>query len=420
MIRLANALRPLAKWLPLRHEFHFQTQAAAHRRFIASYKGSGHTDPTCIDKRPLFIGYFETEFGLGELVKGLASAMQAAGISFSAYPYNGFTGRARNEAPWASHYDVDNVHSVNIVVAAVDQTHNLRRIIGPPHFAQSYSIIVAPWELPRAPEAWRHKVGFFDEMWAQSAFVAAAYRPIFAKPIVIVPPCIDLSSDIVPNRQKFGLDANRFYFLFAFDFNSFPSRKNPEAILNAFHLSFGNRNDDVGLILKTSGTGDRYPGLMREIEAATVNDKRILVLRGDWKHADFLTLLASTDSYVSLHRSEGFGMGMAEAMLLGKPVIATGFSGNADFLTADTGYPVPYALRPVQPGEYPYSQGNTWAEPDLKAAAEMMRDVATRSLELQKRAAQGAAFVRQHYGPKAIGTLMASRLHQIAAARPSL
>ena len=175
------------------------------------------------------------------------------------------------------------------------------------------------------------------------------------------------------------------YFFFSFDFNSRPQRKNPAAIVRAFELAFGGQNDDVGLIFKISGADERFPQEAGELEAAARRDPRITILRGTWKKSEVLTLLASIDCYVSLHRSEGFGVGLAEAMALGKPVIATDFSGNIDFLTAETGYPVPYQMRAVGRGEYPHHEGNSWAEPDVKVAAEMMRIVASKSDDVRKK-----------------------------------
>ena len=232
----------------------------------------------------------------------------------------------------------------------------------------------------------------------------------------IVPPCVNLDARQQPDRRKLGLDAQRFYFFFSFDFNSRPQRKNPAAIVRAFTQAFGDQSDDVGLIFKTSGADDRFPQEAGELEAAARGDPRITILHSIWKRGEVLTLLASIDCYVSLHRSEGFGIGLAEAMALGKPVIATDFSGNTDFLTAETGYPVPYQMRAVGRGEYPHHEGNSWAEPNVKVAAEMMRIVASKSDDVHKTALSGQAFVRQHYGPKAIGDVMAARLRELKSA----
>jgi hypothetical protein len=104
---------------------------------------------------------------------------------------------------------------------------------------------------------------------------------------------------------------------------------------------------------------------------------------------------------------------MAEAMLLGKPVIGTAFSGNTEYLTAETGYPVPYQMRLVKEGEYPHATGNSWAEPHIRIAADLMRSVATRTDDVRNKALRGQTYIRQHYGPEAVGALVAARLREI-------
>jgi glycosyltransferase involved in cell wall biosynthesis len=419
MIKLIGALKSAAKRHPsivaIARQVRFLGQLAAHRKLIRPYMSHrGQLDWNHVVETPLLIGYFETGFGLGEYARGLASALDAVGMPFSIYPYNAY-GRGRNEAPCVQFYDVENVHSINIFCMAADQTRSARRIIGKRHADKSYNILSTFWELPRAPESWRFDLDFFDELWTPNCFVADSFRPIFSKRILIMPPCINLNAKIAPNRVKLGLDATKFYFLFSFDRNSYPERKNPLAVVRAFELAFGDERDDVGLILKMSGARNRFPKIMSELETAARRDRRITILQGDWQRADVLALMVSADCFVSLHRSEGFGLGMAEAMFLGKPVIGTDFSGNTEFLTAVTGYPVPYQMRPVGEGEYPHHTGNSWAEPDVRIAAGMMRSVASKTDEVCNKALRGQTYVQQHYSPKAVGNVVAARLRELTA-----
>lgn len=396
-------------------QFHFSRELLRHRSRIKAYMSPHAQVAHNFINTPLLIGYFESSLGLGEYARGLATALEAAEMPFSVYPYNAFTGRAANEAPWARLYDVENVHSVNIFCMAADQTKNARRIIGRRHTERSYNILSTFWELQHAPGAWRSDLDFFDELWVPNRFVADSFRPIFSKPLQIIPPCVHLNLDAMPNREKFGLDAERFYFLFSFDRNSYIERKNPSAVVNAFHIAFGKERNDVGLILKVGGAQNLFSKEMLELEHAASRDPRINILQGDWQRRDVVALMASIDCFISLHRSEGFGLGMAEAMFLGKPVIGTAFSGNAEFLTTETGFPVPYQLRAVQRGEYPDSDGNSWAEPDLGVAAELMRSVAGRTNEIRSRASRGQAFIKRYYSPKIVGRTVAARLAELAA-----
>ena len=129
--------------------------------------------------------------------------------------------------------------------------------------------------------------------------------------------------------------------------------------------------------------------------------------------------MESADSYVSLHRSEGFGFGMAEAMALGKVVIGTDYSGSTDFLTEQTGYPIPYALRKVAPDEYVHTDGQVWAEPDEAACAAAMRRVFIDREEAATKASAGQRLVLSRYGTDNVGRAVESRLNEIFALGPA-
>ena len=394
----------------------FLRELAAHQKLIRPYRSLlRRLASSRIIETPLLIGYFETGFGLGEYARGLASALEVVGTSFAIYPYNSYTGRSPIKTPWVRLYDVDQVHSINIFCMAADQTLNARRIIGNRYTEKSYNILSTFWELPLAPKSWQADLEFFDELWVPNQFVADAFRPIFPKHISIIPPCINLDGKLQSRHAKFGIEATKFYFLFYFDFSSHPERKNPQAVITAFEAAFGNGRDDIGLILKSAGARHLYPKTALELETAARRDRRIKILHGDWQRADVLALLASVDCFVSLHRSEGFGLGLAESMFLGKSVIATDFSGNTEFLTSETGYPVPYQMRPVAEGEYPHYKGNSWAEPDVRMAAEIMRSVASRTDEARSKALRGQAYIRQHYSSEVVGRLAAERLRELTA-----
>ena len=130
-------------------------------------------------------------------------------------------------------------------------------------------------------------------------------------------------------------------------------------------------------------------------------------------------LIADCDCYVSLHRSEGFGITMAEAMLLGKPVIATDYSGSKDFIRADTAFPVRYELAPIGAGKDPYPADGEWAEPDLDHAAELMRTVREDPAAAAARGAAGREFVRMNHSPEVAGAALAARLARIRRSRPA-
>lgn len=359
---------------------------------------------------PLLVGYFEAGFGLGQYARGLASALAAVGEPFAAFPFSAYVARGAADRRWVAHYDVEGAHDINIFCMAADQATAARRILGRRRVARSYNILATFWELALAPEAWREAVAAFDEIWAPNRFVADAFRPIFGGPISVVPACAVLDRPAAPDRPRFGLEPARTWFIFTFDYNSYPERKNPLAVVRAFASAFPDVKEAVGLVVKSNGRAEHHPGVAAALAAAASRDPRIRLLHGEFARGDLLALIASADCYVSLHRAEGFGLGMAEAMLLGRPVIGTAYSGNDEFLTEEGGFRVPYRLVAAAPGAYPFAEGQHWAEPDEAAAAIFMRQVHEDRGLREARARRGRAEILARHAPDVVGRIAAARL----------
>jgi glycosyltransferase involved in cell wall biosynthesis len=216
-------------------------------------------------------------------------------------------------------------------------------------------------------------------------------------------------------RADFDLPEGRFLYLFVFDFMSYPARKNPWACIKAFREAFPKGDEPVNLVMKVSNVQPNDPR-WQEIAVALEADPRILKREFNLEKSEVMALMSVCDAYVSLHRAEGFGRTMAEAMLLGKPVIATGYSGNADFLTKTTGFPVRYKKAKIKANEYPAGDGQTWAEPDLKNAAEQLVRVFENAAERQKRSHKGQAHIAAIHGAMAVGNTVRHRLEQLTSA----
>jgi glycosyltransferase involved in cell wall biosynthesis len=208
------------------------------------------------------------------------------------------------------------------------------------------------------------------------------------------------------------MDLDRFYFMFSFDYNSSLERKNPLGVLRAFQAAFPNLSEDVGLVIKSTG-GHDYASLKAEIYRVAHQDRRILIIDATMSRSEILSLVGQSDCYVSLHRSEGFGLGMAEAMGLGTVVIGTDYSGSTDFLSSRTAFPIRYVLRQVREGEYVFGVGQKWAEPDESAAAEAMQRVFHDPSERRTRAAAAKALVELRYSRETAGAVAIRRLEQI-------
>jgi len=388
---------------------YFLKERAKHRAVVQALGTTANVDTSRARNIPLLIGYLELGLGLGQYARGLATSLDAVGFPFSVYPYRAFTDRNPVNTSWRHRYDVTNNHSVNVFCMAADQTKLARRIIGEHKTRSSYNILSTFWELARAPEAWRNDLTFFDEIWAPNTFVADAFRPIFKKEICIVPPCVQLDAPTVANRSQFGLSDNIFYFLFSFDYNSHPVRKNPLAVINAFKRAFAINQRNVGLVVKVNGNPRKFPDLRDKLRDECACDPRIATIHEEMGRDRILSLFAGIDCYVSLHRSEGFGLGMAEAMLLNKPVIGTDYSGNTDFLTEATGLPVPFHFREVG-NDYPNGDGQRWAEADVEIAATFMQQVFDNPENTRRRAEAGQKLISSAFGANTCGRIAAARL----------
>jgi glycosyltransferase involved in cell wall biosynthesis len=178
-------------------------------------------------------------------------------------------------------------------------------------------------------------------------------------------------------RHDFGLPEDAYLYCFAFDINSSAERKNPQGLITAFQKAFPIRSQEkVGLVLKVSHP-ETDCARWKQIRRAAKQDPRIHLVEETMRRPELLALFNACDCFVSLHRAEGFGRCLAEALLLGKQVVTTGFSGNTDFCREPRVGLVRHRIIPVKPGDYMWGEGQSWAEPDLDHAAELMRSVRT-------------------------------------------
>ncbi len=209
-----------------------------------------------------------------------------------------------------------------------------------------------------------------------------------------------------------------FTFLTTFDSFSFAERKNPLAVVRAFQAAFHKEDREVALIIKTwnrSRVSDAYQvSVWLAIDDLVRDDPRVRIIDETFTYEQILSLKLACDCYVSLHRAEGFGFGMLEAMQLGRPVIATAYSGNMDFCTPENSYLVDYDLVPVAHDEYPaVERGSVWADPNLASAAAAMRQAVSNRDEAKERGLRAAQFVRSNFSIQAIADRYGRRLNEI-------
>ncbi|WER45185.1 glycosyltransferase [Cupriavidus sp. WKF15] len=285
-----------------------------------------------------------------------------------------------------------------------------RRIID----SNTYKIGAWPWELPHWPQAFGQVHGFVDEIWAQSRFVEAVYKRLGHSRVVHMPMAVEIPKPVNPNRRRFEMAEDRFLFYLMFDGNSWLSRKNPIAGVQAFQKAFGSDSEPVGLVIKAMNVRDSDPTWQDVLRMAEA-DPRIQIVSEHMSRQDSVDFMATCDAYISLHRSEGFGRVIAEAMGLGQPVVATNFSGNVDFCDQQTSYLVDGELVPLHAGEYLFSEGQYWCDPDVSVAAQQLRRLYENPKERARIAAAGQARIKDSYSLAAVARAYETRLKAIVA-----
>jgi glycosyltransferase involved in cell wall biosynthesis len=300
----------------------------------------------------------------------------------------------------------------NIFHINADQMGLARDVLGGEFFRDRYNIGYWAWELSVFPDDWLPATELVDEIWAPSRFIQHALSekarcPVVWMPLAVRPPVVDSGAG-----KDFGIAPDCFAFLFYFDFASFATRKNPTGPIAAFRRAFPDARNRVQLIIKVMAHDVHAPEVAR-LRKQVADDPRIRIIDEVLSHSEMALLLDRCDCFVSLHRSEGFGRGMAEAMAMGKPVIATNYSGNTDFMNSENSLLVNYSLVPVGKGEYVHWEGQVWAEPDIEQAAWYMRKVVDDPQASRAMGVAASSYIRDFHSPRAIGVRYRNRLARL-------
>ncbi|MDR0781539.1 MAG: glycosyltransferase [Pseudomonadales bacterium] len=360
------------------------------------------------------IGYTEGVLGMGEHVRMSAETLARTTTNFGTLNID--VGPHQQCADIAAHFPMitDNRYRANIFHVNADQMLNMFCKLGPNFFHDRYNIGFWAWELAKFPDAWLPVIEMVDEIWAPSRFIQDALSAVTDKPVVHMPLCVELPTIQARSRRHFGLPDEHCLFLYTFDFLSYIDRKNPFAAIRAFKEAFPDRNAPAGLVLKVM-RGDSDAPKWHEMLELIGGDSRIVIINEVMSRNDVLALLECCDCFVSLHRSEGFGRGPAEAMYLGKPVIVTNYSGNLDFTRPDASLLVEQTLIPVEPGQYVFGAGQVWADVDVSHAARHMRKVFEKSPDVAEIARNGERVIKEEFSYPAIAQHMNNRLRAVGA-----
>lgn len=373
------------------------------------------------------IGFAFGELGIGEDVRMAAAACDAASIPYSVLNIHPGDSLRQEDEALREHVSRSGAseeapYAINLFCLTGFDTARVALERGPQLFEGRTNVGWWPWELPVWPKQWEEALQIVDEIWAATRFTEEMYRNAVDRinspypSVTYMPLPASVSRLKVSSRITFHLPPEKYLFLYVFDFNSYLERKNPFAAIKAFREAFARDDLSVGLVLKTMNSQPNNPNwkqFLREVK----RDSRIILFDQTLDRGDVLGLMNACDAYVSLHRSEGFGRTLAEAMLLGKPVVGTDFSGNVDFLNDAVGFPVAYEQRPVREGEYPFvinSDQAWWADALIPHAAAQMR-ACKETAKSEKFAQHVKNFATEQFSLKRIGGLMLSQMPRLIA-----
>lgn len=354
------------------------------------------------------IGYAYGELGIGEDLRLAARALEAAGIPFVILNVSpGVDEGDRSVAAWVAaapryRYNLFCLTALEHARVYLEQGSGL--------LAGRYTIGYWPWELQRWPAAWAHGFALVDEVWASSRYIETALAAAAAVPICLMPMAVQVAPTEPQEllRRRFGLEPGRYYFVFSFDGGSSFRRKNPIAVISAFQQAFAPHDRSVGLVVKCM-RADKEPAAWMALQALAAGDERIVLIDQVLAKDDVLALYAACDCFVSLHRAEGFGRGIAEALLLGLDVVASAAGGNRDFCTGVAGVElVPCAVVQTCAADYLEGAGNCWSEPAQPDAVQALRNRANARAGIRERGSTLNGFA-----PDTVGRRYAARLLEL-------
>ena len=358
------------------------------------------------------IGFLHGELGVGEAARQLLRGVEASGVPSLAIADRATLHRQRAELDTQT--TEQPVHRLNLVALNPDALANFAQARGAEFFRGRRTIGLWFWEVEGFPVRFLESFDLVDEVWVATEHVRAAIAAATDKPVRVIPLPLPAFASAAGSATR---DRAHFRVLFSFDYASVAERKNPVGAYRAYRAAFPTPDEVLPdgrtprLILK-SINGDRHGTDREQLLAAIVGQPDVALMEDYLEELSNRALVAGVDCYLSLHRAEGWGLTMAEAMAAGVPVVATGYSGNRAFMDETNSWLVPFNLVPIPAFVREYAGCGRWAEPDQEAAAAALRSIALDPAAAQERADRGRLDVRRLADPTPAGEFI--RIHTTA------
>ncbi len=372
IIKAADAAKPvLKKVLPV--SWLQQTKAKMLERSFNGLvaKGKQPFEREAYRDGVNLIGFVRAEFGLGQSCRLLANELEQTDIDYTLYDFKLPNALLRSE----DHSMEDKISeefpfNINIIHINPDENKLMYTQLDPSVWDKRYNIAFWLWELETIPKHWQQYFPLLDEIWTPSEFISKSLRKVSDLPVKTMPYYVTVPTEDIYDRAFFKLPEDAFLFLTMYDANSTSARKNPMGAIKAFQKVFSKFDTSVGLVIKINNCQEKD---IEELGSYLKDYENIYYIKETLSKVQVNSLVKAVDVFVSLHRAEGFGLVMAEAMHLGTPVVATDWSSNTEFMDHKCACMVDYTFTTLKKDAPPYKKGATWAEPNIASAAKYMK-----------------------------------------------
>lgn len=357
------------------------------------------------------IGNIRSASGLGQSMRILAKLLHVNHIPFTIIQIElpGFD--QGDEHSWDEYIGCEAIYNMNIIHVNPDIWARIYQELPMQLLDERYNVAYWLWELEELPKRWRACLETVEEVWAPSEFICNSIKRCTEKPVIRVPYSIDMSGAIKYGREHFQLPKDCFLFLMMFDAKSVCERKNPWGVIKAFKRAFPSMEANekkIGLILKVGHIENK--ALIEKYQRALADYQYVYFLTDTLNREEVEALIAEADVLVSLHRSEGFGLPIAEAMYMGTPVITTNWSATTEFTNKTDACLVNYRLITLKKRYGPYEKGNRWADADITQAAGYMRRLREDKGYYEEHKEQAKRHIREIFDERDIGGIIMARI----------
>lgn len=367
-------------------------------------------EPECAQNGVNLIGNIRLNAGLGQSMRLVAKEFKQSKVPFTIYEHHISDSFSMTDHSCDDMIDEKLPYNVNLFHINAHEYTKAFRQLGKEKWDRHYNIAFWLWEIEEFPSDWDGCIDTLDEIWTPAEFVSSAIRKRTNKPVVTIPYHVEAPVDKKYDRKYFGLPEDKFLFLMMYDSESMMERKNPVGVLKAFKRAFPKENTNVGLVIKLNGNKPKDIAAIKEYLEGYTN---VYFMTEVLDKVAVNSLIADADVLVSMHRAEGFGLVMAEAMLNGVPCIATNWSANTEFMNSDVACMLDYEMVTLEHDIGPFKKGSRWADPSIVQAAEYMQKLYQDREYYENLSVKAKAYIEEKLGMERITKLIEDRLHEI-------